>query len=66
MSDERNLKEEIQRLLWIVAVLTLKYQEAESEATVILPARSLGVYSAYDVKIEPSENATTIIVKVRR
>jgi hypothetical protein len=66
MSTSRNLEEEIQRLLWIVAVLTLKYQEAESDATVILPAKSLGLYSSYDVDIVPGKDATTVMVKVRR
>jgi hypothetical protein len=66
MSTSRNLEEEIQRLLWVVAVLTLKYQEAESDATVILPVKSLGLYSSYDVDIKLSEHATTITVKVRR
>jgi len=59
-------QERIAQLEWALAVLVLKYQEAESEATVILPARSLGIYAAFDVDLTVTENATTIHVKVHR
>jgi len=64
--DEKD--EKIAHLEWALAVLTLKYQEEKSEATVILPARALGIFSVFDVKLTKDNNsdATVVHVKVRR
>ncbi len=67
MIDEKDIK--IAQLEWALAVLALKYQEAESEATVILTANSLGIYAGFRVAIEMTEgdNQSTVIhVKVQR
>lgn len=63
--DEKDI--EIARLEWALAVLVLKYQEAESEATVILPGSSLGIFSTFDIDFTRGDNEATIVhVKVRR
>jgi hypothetical protein len=59
-------QDKIAQLEWAIAVLALKYLENESEATVILPARSLGIYAGFDVELNVTAEATTIYVKVHR
>jgi hypothetical protein len=65
--DEKDI--EIAQLKWILAALILKCENAESEATVILPARSLGIYTGFCVDVEVTEGdnyASVVHVKVYR
>ena len=63
--DDRDIR--IAQLEWVVIALVLKHMGAESEATVILPARSLGIYAGFDLTITEGENYASVVhVKVLR
>ncbi len=67
MITDKDIK--ISQLEWIIAVLILKYQESDNEATIILPAHSLGIYAGFrvDVTITEGDNQSSIVyVKVQR
>ena len=57
----------IAQLEWALAVLALQYINNESEATVILPSRALGIYAGFIVTLTQGDDYATIVhVKVLR